>query len=139
MFDTVDISPERIEFVLSYVVPAALALLFVALGAFGLNKTVTQFVAIWRLFRPLIDEPTDAAIIVAARLLNMTPEKLAELLKLWNDQIDPPPPQEKILYVEARESVPLGESWQGVVGSSSGKPIHTWTRTGEEETPTPGG
>ncbi len=95
MFDNVTISPERIEFVLSYVVPAAFALLFVALGAFGLKKAVAQFVGIWRLFRPLTDEPTDVLIISLARALGMTPEKLVEILKAWNDQIDPPaPPQE---------------------------------------------
>ena len=51
------------------------------------------------------------------------------------------PAQESFVYsaADVLESVPLGESRRGVVGSSSGKPIHTWTRTGEEETPTPGG
>ncbi len=90
-----NIDPEVLEFVLTYVFPAALALLFVALAAFGLNKTVAQFVHIWRMFYPLVNEPTDAAIIVAARLLKMTPEKLAEILKLWNAEIDPPPAEER--------------------------------------------
>lgn len=92
MFDNINIDPEAIEFVLSYVVPAAIALLFVALGAFGFRKTLDQVVAFWRSLRPLVDEEHDPAIIALARALHMTPAQVVAIFKAIGDQIDPSAP-----------------------------------------------
>jgi hypothetical protein len=91
MFDNVNVNPEVLEFVLSYVVPFVLAALVIGAGIFGASQFLARAVAIWRQVYPLFNEPTDAGIIVIARLLKMKPEDVVAMIKLWNDQIDPPP------------------------------------------------
>jgi hypothetical protein len=90
MFDNININPVAIEFVLSYVIPAAIGLLVVVLTALKLSREIVSFRDFWRgsLF-PLLDEETDPAIIVAAMLLRMTTKQLVEALKKVDDAIDP--------------------------------------------------
>ena len=90
MFDNVSINPEILNFVLSYVIPFALAAVVIAAGVFGFSAYLSRAVAVWRQIYPLFNEPSDAGIIVIARLLKMKPEDVVAMIKLWNNQIDPP-------------------------------------------------
>lgn len=89
MFDNITINPEVLEFILSYVVPFVLGAVVIGAGVFGLSASLARAVAVWRSIYPLFNEPTDAGVIVIARLLRMKPEDVVKMIKLWNDQIDP--------------------------------------------------
>lgn len=115
MFDNVSINPVAIEFVISYVIPAAIGLLIVVLSLLKLGKEFKSFRDFWReSLYPLINEETDPGIIVAAMILHMTTAQLVEALKKVDDTIDPKEAARLIINSINSQRAPAKESVKSV-------------------------
>jgi hypothetical protein len=88
MFNDLQIDPQVFEFVLGYVIPAVIMVVFAAVGAFGSRKAVENLILIWRAIRPLLDEKSDPAVIWLARALGVAPEEILRILQRINDEFE---------------------------------------------------
>jgi hypothetical protein len=91
----ISISPDAIEFVLRVGLPALLAIGTAGLGLFGLDKVIAQLQAIWRRFRPLVDEETDPLFVLLMAVTKLTPEQLAKIRAEIDKQLEGEPLAER--------------------------------------------
>ena len=91
----INIDPDVINTLLSVGLPALLGVLIVGLGLFGLDKVIDQIKAIYRQFRPLIDEETDPLFILTMAVTRLSAEQLAKIRAEIDKQLDAVPLSER--------------------------------------------